>query len=71
MKTQTELPGLQLREAYKIRRDLVNERRKEKKAESPKKPDEEPFDKTEFAKELSSIISNFAQVVTMIIIASQ
>ncbi len=34
-----------------------------------KKKEEEPFDKTEFAKEVSSIIANLAQAVTVIILA--
>ena len=33
--------------------------------------DEEPFDKTEFAKELASIISDLAQVAVMIIVANR
>ena len=36
-----------------------------------KKKEEEPFDKTEFAKELTSIIANLAQTLTIIMIAKQ
>ena len=35
-----------------------------------KKEDEEPFDKTEYVKELTSIFASLAQAVTMIIIAN-
>ena len=34
-----------------------------------KKPEEEPFDKTEFAKEIASIISDFAQVIALFLVA--
>ena len=35
-----------------------------------KKPEEEPFDKTEYFKELTSIFANIAQVVSIIMIAN-
>ena len=34
-----------------------------------KKKDEEPFDRTEYLKELTSIIANLAQAITVIVIA--
>ena len=34
-----------------------------------KKPEEEPFDKTEYAKELTSILANLAQAFSIIMIA--
>ncbi len=36
-----------------------------------KKPEEEPLDKTEFAKELASIFADFAQVIALIIVANK
>ena len=34
-----------------------------------KKPEEEPFDRTEYAKELSTIFANFAQAISILLIA--
>ena len=34
-----------------------------------KKEDEEPFDRTEFAKELTAIIANLAQAITIVLLA--
>lgn len=36
-----------------------------------KKPEEEPLDKTEFAKELASIFADFAQVIALIFVANK
>ena len=33
------------------------------------KPEEEPFDKTEFAKEMASIFADFAQVIALFLVA--
>ena len=35
------------------------------------KPEEEPFDKTEYLKEMTTIIANFAQVISIVLIASR
>ena len=34
-----------------------------------KKPEEEPFDSTEYAKELTSILANLAQTITVVLVA--
>ena len=34
-----------------------------------KKPDEEPFDRTEYAKELTAILANLAQTITVVLVA--
>ena len=36
-----------------------------------RKEEEEPFDSTEFAKEFASILSDFAQVISILLIASR
>ena len=36
-----------------------------------RKPDEEPFDHTEYAKELTSIIANLAQAISIVVLASR
>ena len=36
-----------------------------------KKPEEEPFDRTEYAKDLTSILASLAQAISMIVLASR
>ena len=34
-----------------------------------RKPEEEPFNRTEYAKELTSIIANIAQAISLVVLA--